>query len=239
MTRNLTYAEFIEIVRSKFIEIYAEQTSTGCWNLVASPMEGLIISTTIPDGSAEWLKIQPYVNKPIRILDKRIISHDFANPESWPLVDGVHNAHFEVIPPAGWKYYLTSCLVRFPVDVCISPTNSFHLRMWLSSDGVSAPQPVIAYDYNSLGDLIQKSNTPIHILDQAIPDAYNKNMVEIKFEYSDPNTLQGTPIPFRSSLGEKFELYFTDNTIPFKDKDGVALTNSCYIILNCKRTPEF
>lgn len=233
-TIPLIYEDFTNIRRTQNLMFYSRQEGNYV-KLFAIPKEGIIISAELHMNSSEWNRIKTFANKPIKFYDRRVVSHDFANKNTWSSID---NSMFTCTPDPGWKFILTHCIVRFPKTLMLTDSNALHYLVYLSLDGKSEPVPVIHIEYKETADLIRKTNTPMYVSPTNLPGMGEEAMVEINFVYADPFTFDGAPVTFRSSLNERIEIYLESNE-EFVDINNLKISQECNIMLNFKRTLEF
>ncbi|MFA5071327.1 MAG: hypothetical protein WC511_03040 [Candidatus Pacearchaeota archaeon] len=189
------------------------------------------------DNSSEWIAVQSFVNLPIKLYDKRIVSHNLADSTAWTQTPG--SSLFVITPDPGSKFILTHSIVRFPDNLKIVPTNKLYYQVFLSLDNVTPPtQPVISLVYEKVTDLFRKATAPFVVAPAIVPELGTNKVVEVLFQYADPHTLKGSPITLRASLGEKIQVYLEGNT-PFLDIDDNPILQECTIAMNFRKTVEF
>jgi len=206
----------LEYRRQKNLELFADAGKVVKLYLQAS--SGIVFESELDMYDKRWAGVRSFVNKPIQFYDKRIVSHNFGDNTTW--VNGVTDSTFIVQPSAGMKFIISYISVRFPKNLKLTSTNKLAFEVYLSLDNVNPPSvPVIRLEYGSLRDLVKKTNTPIEVPVDVVPDVSNDKVVEIMFRYANPGTLVGSPFILRSSLGEYIKVYLSEHT-PVKDING-------------------
>lgn len=241
---NISYIEtdisnLLDFRRKKNLELYSKTISSKKRTLYVHAQDGIILTSDILIGSDEWQSIEPFVNKPITMFDKRLISHDWGNNTTW---DSTSNSIWQVVPPEGYKYVITHIQLRFPTNTKVIPANSFKYEVYISPDGITpidgTTSPIINLEYESTLSLIKRANTSVNITTDTIPEAFNDKLAEVTFKYCNPATLEGSPIVLRSSLNERIDSLLTNN-MPILSTTDTALTTEFWAIVNCKILPDF
>lgn len=200
-----------------------------------------IYSTYISVDSPEYQDFvtyrKPFGNQPVFVTDKRIVTHNFGNNSTW--VNGPNDSTFEVVPDTNKKLIVTSIIVRSPKNLKLTQTNQLVFEVWLSPDGVTPPTtPKIYISYASLRDIVRKSNVPIQVANDVIPDVSTDKVIEITFRYCDPDTLRGAPIVLRQQLDEKIKIYLSAHQ-PVRTIDNQPLTDECWAVVVGRQTLDF
>lgn len=238
-----TFAKVHAIRREMNVPLYATaKTKFGSVTLMdvfCVTTEGIKfhVDGGILDNSSDWNAIKNFVNLPIKLYDKRIVSHNLADSASWIQTPG--SSLFVVTPDPGSKFILTHSIVRFPDNLKIVPTNKLYYQVFISLDNVTPPtQPVISLVYERVTDLFRKATAPFVVAPAIVPELGTNKVVEVLFQYADPHTLKGSPITLRASLGEKVQVYLENNS-PFLNTEGEPITQECTIAMNFRKTVEF
>ena len=183
--------------------------------------------------------ISKYCNKPISKYDKRIVTHNFTDISSWPVVDGVPKSNYIVVPGEGKKFVITYIQIRFPKNIKLKETNKLYFSANLYDPAIEAVRPVIYLAYGSLKELVRKTNTPIQVPFDIIEDISDNKMVELEFKYADPESLIGSPIILRSALNEYIEIGLTGDT-NLKDINNLDFNgDEAWAVINGKELIDF
>lgn len=199
---------------------------------------GLVLTSHTTTSDPIWGQIKQFVNKPVHIYDKRLVSHDFGNAATWPVDDlGNPKSLYEFRPSPGMALSVSYIQVRFPVNAKLDTNNELRFKVFMDRDG-TGPKPVIDLAYDSLFKLVERTNTPILAHNTLISEVSNQEMVEVEFKYSDPNSLQGSSIYLRSTLGEYIAVE-TANDNPVKNNLDGELDNPTWMVVSGKQSVDF
>jgi len=225
----------LEYRRQKNLELFADAGRVV--RLYVQASEGIVFESEVDMYDKKWQAVRPFVNTPIKLYDKRIVTHNFGDRNSW--VNGPNDSTFLIAPSPGMKFIISYLLVRFPKNLKLTADNRLVFEVYLSVDGINPPTtPRIKLEYNSLRELVKKTNIPMEIPIDVIPDVSDDKMIEIMFKYADPDTLAGSPFILRSSLGEYIKIYLSAH-IPVTDINGNPLRDECWCVANGKQVVDF
>ena len=227
--------EDLLVLRRKINEPLFAKTDNSETQIFMS-YKGMILKATISIDDPIWESIKSFVNKPVIAYDKRLTSHNFGDSTTWPLVEGFPNSTYKFAPDFGMILSIAFIQVRFPINANLTDTCRLFFRVYLNLG--NGPVLVINLEYPNIFELIKKSNSPIQIQPTVIETVSSLQIAEIEFKYADPNTLEGSPIILRSSLGEYMEMGTTDN-LPVLDNVGNPLLNPTWAIVNGKQSRDF
>lgn len=196
---------------------------------------GVLLKAVVNRNSDVFNALRPFVNQPIEMFDKRVQTWDFSKNTEW---SSPNNSTFVIQPESGWKYLVTDIIIRFPRLLKLTSTNRLVFQVWKYVESINSVVPVIDLRYGSISELLKKSNVPMSLTTDVVPDAFNDKMVELRFVYANPFNLEGSPIELRSSLNEKIVIFLEAHQ-PVKDINGQTLTDGCWAVVNAKRLLDF
>jgi len=238
LTDLLTYRE------AKNLELFAAEIEKNKVKLAIQATPGMILYTHVYSNSYEWQMLKNFVNKPIRMYDRRIVTHNFADPTTWLMYSDpyVTSSKFSIIPDPYFKFIIFQVNVRFPQNAKLTPNNAMNFKVYLTTTGVPiTPQspPVIALTYNNMREMLRKADTPFYMTPDVITTSeYTHKICEITFQYADPATGVGAPLVLHWQFNERIDIYLAGDN-PVLDESDQPLGDDCFVTLVCKRTLDF
>lgn len=231
----ITLSELLSYRRATNKNIYVKNIDNDNVEVFVQAEHNILLSSVCNINDVNLSPILPYCNKVIPYYDKRVTTHSFTDNTTW---ENPAFSNYIVSPNDGQKFIITYIQVRFPKTIKLKHENKLYFSVNLWVEAYNAVVPVIYIEYASLKDLVRKTNTPVTIPIDIIEDMSNQKIVELKFEYADPNNLMGSPITLNSSKGEYIEIGLTGN-LSLKDINNQTLIDECWAVVNGKQTVDF
>ena len=238
-TITVTVEELLEFRSNKNIELYstpAKNNNQVILMVQATP--GIVLQAIGDYGNPKVDYVLQFANKSLITRDKRIVTHNFGDANTWPIVDGVPKSEYLITPSEGMKFAITYIQIRFPKRIKLKKENKlcFQVNLWV--DAYQSVLPVINIEYSSIKDLVRKSNTPIDIPTDIIPELSVDKMTELTFKYANPDNLDGSPIILNHSKGENIKIWLSGEE-SIKDIDDQELFDETWCVVNGKELYDF
>jgi len=222
--------QFLKYRRERALPFFYENISSQIVELTLQASESLLMRAKADSSDPDVVKALAYANAPVALFDNRINTHDFGDSTTWTDPD---DSTFSFAPNTGRMIFLTYIQVRFPRQVRLTSSNKliFVVQKWIETS--QSLQDVITHEYASMEDLIKKTNAPIRTTSDTIPAFSSDKLIELRFLYADPCTLEGTPLILCGDKGENIKTYLEQHT-PLLDINDDPLSGPAWTVFNGK-----
>lgn len=222
--------QFLKYRRERALPFFYKNISSQIVELTLQASESLLMRAKADSSDPDVIKALDYANVPVSLFDNRINTHDFGDSSTWT---DPNDSTFSFAPATGRMMFLTYTQVRFPRTINLTSSNKlvFVIQKWI--EALQSLQDVVIYEYSSIEELIKKTNEPVYTTLDTIPAFSNDKLIELRFLYANPWTLEGTPIILCGDKGENIRVYLDQHT-PLLDINDNPLSGPAWTVFNGK-----
>jgi hypothetical protein len=215
--RSANLPFFISSQYEEFVELYlqaSESIQMRCRERVTHP---------------EVARALPYANAPVAFTNVRDASHDFGNSSSW----GSGGSTYILAPSQSCILYLEKLSARFPENVMLSSENPLVFSVKRAITGSEVVE-VLRFEYESVNDLLLRTNEPVGRLPPVPPDLHGRLFVDFRLSsiFSGGGGLAICAPYDTIEIGPKA------NTA-FLGVGGVVLESPSWVLCEGKETPFY